>query len=94
VEYSAFGGIKDAERNLTGEGVGTLDEEYLHKVPLPRAPRIQSPGHETCATVTEHDKSDTCYLQVPPIPTWSDLVRSHAGFARSTMLQLPPVWLL
>jgi hypothetical protein len=66
--------------------VGTLDDGYLRKVPLPRAPRIQSPGHVTCATGVERDKSDTCYLQIPRFPTWSDLVGSHAGFARSTML--------
>ena len=72
--------------------VGTLDDGYQRKVPLPRAPRIQSPSHVTCAAVTAHDKHDTCYLQVPRIPTWSDLVRSHAGLARNTMLQLAPVW--
>ncbi len=74
--------------------VGTLDGGYLHKVPLPWASRIQSPGHMTCSAVTEHDKHDTCYLQGPRIPTWSDLVRSHAGFAGSTKLQLAPVWLM
>ncbi len=68
--------------------VGTLDDGYLRKVPLPWAPRIQSPGHVTCAAVMERDKRDTCYLQVPCVPTWSDLVRSHAGLARSMMLQL------
>ena len=41
--------------------VGTLDDGYLCKKPLPRAPWIQSPGHATCAAVTERDKSDTCY---------------------------------
>ncbi len=74
--------------------VGTLDDGYLRKVPLPWAPRIQSPGHVTCTAVTECDKRDTCYLQVPPLPTWSDLVRSHAGLAWSMMLQLAPVWLM
>ncbi len=74
--------------------VGTLDGGYLCKVPLPWAPWIQSPGHVTCPAVTEHDKRDTCYSQGPRIPTWSDLVRSHAGFAGSTMLQLAPVWLM
>jgi hypothetical protein len=72
--------------------VRTLDEGYLRKVPLPWAPRIQSPGHVTCSAVTERDKRDTCYLQVPHIPTRSDCVRSHADFARSTMLELAPVW--
>jgi hypothetical protein len=41
--------------------VGTLDDKYLRKVPLPRALRIQSPGHMTCAAVTERVKSDTCW---------------------------------
>jgi hypothetical protein len=74
--------------------VGTLDGGYKRRVPLPWVLQIQSPGHVTCAAVTERDKHDTFYLQVPRIPTWSDLVRSHAGFARSTMLQLTPVWLM
>ena len=74
--------------------VGTLDIGYLRKVPLSRAPQIQSPGQVTCAAVMAHDIHDTCYLQVPCIPTWSDLVRSHAGYARSMMLQLAPVWLM
>ncbi len=66
--------------------VRTLDGGYLRKVTLPWAPRIQSPGHVTCSAVMVHDKCDTCYLQGPHIPTWSDLVRSHAGFAGSTTL--------
>jgi hypothetical protein len=74
--------------------LGTLNDGYLHKVPLPWAPRIQIPGHVTFAAVTKRDKCDTSYLQVPRIPTWSDIVRSHAGFARSTMPQLAPVWLM
>jgi hypothetical protein len=81
-------------RWLCGGTVGTLDGGYLRKVPLPQVPWIQSPGHVTCSAVMEHDKHDTCYLQVP---RWSDCVRSHAGFARttrSTMLQLAPVWLM
>ncbi len=72
--------------------VGALDDGCLHKVPLPWAPQIQSPGHVPFATVTEHDKRDTCYLQVSSIPMWSDIVRSHVVFARSTMLPLAPVW--
>ncbi len=59
--------------------VGTLKDGYIQKVPLPRAPRIQSASH-MC------DTRDTCYLeQVPRIPTWSDLVRSLAGLGRSTL---------
>ncbi len=66
--------------------VGTLNDGYIQKVPLPRVPvllprvpRIQSASH-MCHT------HDTCYYaQVPRIPTWSDLVRSFAGLGRSTL---------
>jgi hypothetical protein len=62
--------------------VGTLKDGYIRKVPLLRAPRIQSASH-VC------DTRDTCYLeQVPRIPTWSDLVRSLAGLGRSTLRPL------
>ncbi len=74
--------------------VGTLEDKYLHKVPLPWAPHIKSLSIMTCATVTTCDSRDTCYLQVLRIPMWSDLVRSHAGNARSTMLLLTPVRLM
>ncbi len=76
------------------DGVETLDGRYLGNAPLPEAPWIQSPAHVTCAAVTVCDLRDTCYLQVPPIPTWSDLVRPHAGYNRSMMLQLAPIWLM
>ena len=69
-------------------GVGTQDGGYLNKVPLPRAPLIQS----TAALMTGNPA--TCYLQVPRIPTWSDLARSHIGAIRSTMLPLAPRWLM
>jgi hypothetical protein len=74
--------------------VGTLDDGYLCKVSLPRAPGMQSPGHMTCAAVTEHVKSDTCYSQVPGILTWSDLVQLQLGGSRSAMLPLAPRWLM
>jgi hypothetical protein len=75
-------------------GVGALDDGYLRKVPLPRAPWIQSLGHVTCAAVMEHVKSDTCYLQIPRNLTWSDLVQSQLGGARSVMLLLAPHWIM
>jgi hypothetical protein len=40
--------------------VGTLDDGYLCKVLLPRAPQIQSPGPVTCAAVMAREKWDTC----------------------------------
>ncbi len=61
-------------------------EEYFcwnpqRRVPLPRAPRIQHTRHMTNVT------HDTCYLvQVPRIPTWSDLTRSLVGLGRKTLL--------
>jgi hypothetical protein len=51
---------------LTG-CVGTLDGGYQHKVPLSRAPRLQSTVLMTCTA--PHKSRDTCYLQVPRIPT-------------------------
>jgi hypothetical protein len=33
--------------------VGTLDDGYLRKVPLPGAPRVQSAVHVTCAALWE-----------------------------------------
>ncbi len=52
------------ERPSTLKGcVGTLKDGYVHKVPLPRAPRIQHASH------TSHVIHDTPYLaQVPRIP--------------------------
>jgi hypothetical protein len=72
--------------------VGTLDGGYIHKVPLPRAPQLQSTALVTCAA--PRDLHNTYYLQVPRIPTWSDLVRSHLGVPRSTMLPIAPHWLM
>ncbi len=46
--------------------VGTLDGGYIRKVPLPRAPRLQSTALVTCAV--PRDSRDTCHLQVPRIP--------------------------
>ncbi len=74
--------------NSPGAPVGTLAGGYLNKVPLPRVPLLQS----TAALMTGN--RDTCYLQVPRIPTWSDLARSHLGAIRSTMLPLTPRWLM
>ncbi len=59
--------------------VGALKNGYIRKVPLPRAPRIQSASH------MQH-VHDTCYYtQVPRFPTLSDLARSLAGLSRSML---------
>jgi hypothetical protein len=60
--------------------VGTLNEGYVRKVPLPRAPLIQSTSHMTCNVRVTRDTGNTCYLeQVPWISTWHDLSRSIAS---------------
>ncbi len=66
--------------------VGTQAGGYLNKVPLPKVPLLQSTAAlVTCAVP---HVNPTCYLQVPRIPTWSDLTRSYLGAIRSTMLPL------
>jgi hypothetical protein len=71
--------------------VGTLQNGYICKVPLPRVvPRIQSASH-----VTGHGAdSDTCFLQVPLVPTWCDLRRLLQGLGRKQLLPLFPYWLM
>jgi hypothetical protein len=65
---------------------------------VPAAPRIQGGGHVTShGPVTRDDVSepDTCYLQVPLVPTWSNLIRSLTGLGRCPqIIPFSPVWLL
>jgi hypothetical protein len=49
--------------------VETLNDGYLRKVPLPRAPRIQSPDHVTCHIQVTRDNPNTGYSQASRIPT-------------------------
>ncbi len=42
--------------------VGTLKDEYVCNVPLPRAPRIQSANHVTSNERVMIDSQDTCYF--------------------------------
>jgi hypothetical protein len=74
---------------------------YLRSTPLayvPAAPRIQSGGHVTShgpVTRDEVPEPDTCYLQVPRVPTWSGLIRSLTGLGRCPrIIPFSPVWLL
>ncbi len=69
--------------------VGTLKDGYVRNVPLPRAPWIQSASHVTSKKQVTIDSHDTCYLQVPCVPTWSDLSRSLAGLGRTILLFSP-----
>ncbi len=83
--------------------VGTLKDGYVRNVPLPRAPRIQSANHVTSNKQVVIDSQDTCYLQVPRVPTWRDLTRLLTGLGRNILpshsqntcyLQVPrvPMW--
>jgi hypothetical protein len=69
--------------------VETLEGGYVHNVPLPRVPQLQSASLMTSKTGIQ----DTCYSQVTRIPTWSDLTRSLAGMG-SRMLPFAHVWLM
>ena len=80
------------QRAANNDPVGTQDGGYLRKVPLPRIPLRQSTALMSYASALGNPH--TCYLQVPRIPTWSDLMRSHLGAIRSTMLPLAPRWLM
>ncbi len=88
--------------------VGTLKDGYIRNVPLPRVPRIQSAilatlepsrcimaGHEPSrCTMVGNASAITYYLQVPRVPTWSNLTRSLSGFGRRTLLPFFPVRLM
>ena len=73
--------------------VGTLKDGYIRNVPLPRVPQIQSTSEHVASAATAMQNShDTCYLQVPRVPTWSDLVRSLSGLGRRSLRPFSPVW--
>jgi hypothetical protein len=75
--------------------VGTLNDGYVRKVPLPCAPLIQSTRQVTCNVTVTRDTGDTCYLeQVPRIPTWHNLPRSIARICRTIILPLLHVGLI
>ena len=38
--------------------------------------------------------TEAAYSQVPRVPTWSDLTRSHLGVLRSSILPIAPRWLM
>jgi hypothetical protein len=73
----------------SNKDVGTLDGGYVHKVSLPKVSRLQSTSLMTSKTET----LGTCYLQVPHVPTWSNLTRLLAGVGRR-LLPFLPVWLM
>ncbi len=74
---------------------GTLNDGYVRRVPLPRAPQIESTDHVTCNVTVTRNVANTCYLgQVPRIPWWHDLYRSLASVAITTILPFLPLWLI
>jgi hypothetical protein len=74
--------------------VGTLDGGYVRNIPLPRVPQVQSASLVTSTSCKTMDSAiDSCYSQVPCVPTWSDLARSLAGLGRN-ILSCSPVWLM
>jgi hypothetical protein len=84
--------LPQAVRLSTLKGcVGTLQNGYIRNVPLPRVvPRVQSASH-----VTSHGADpDTCYSQVPRVPTCSNLSRSLQGLGGRQLLPIFPCWLM
>ncbi len=73
--------------------VGTHNR-YICKVPLPRAPWIESTVQVTCNMQITRDNPNTCYSWVPWIPIWSDPSRSLTRLGRTTILPFAPVWLM
>jgi hypothetical protein len=71
--------------------VGTLQNVYIQNVPLPRVvPWIQSASH-----MTSHGADpDTCYSQVPRVPTCSNLSRLLQGLGGRQILPLFLCWLI
>jgi hypothetical protein len=68
--------------------VGTLQNEYIRNVPLPRvAPRIQSASH----VMSHGAEPNTCYLQVPRVPTCRDPNRLLKGLGGNGPCLFSPV---
>jgi hypothetical protein len=55
--------------------VGTLQNGYLRKVPLPRVPRGQSTSPAAAAATVQANPQDTSYLPDPRIPLYNNLSR-------------------
>jgi hypothetical protein len=63
--------------------VGTLKGGYVCNVPL-RVPQIQS-----ASLATAREPPNTCYSQVPRVPTWGDITRLLAGLGRKFLPFMP-----
>ena len=71
--------------------VGTLDDGYIRKVPLPKIPWIQNTSHMTNLCVVA-GQQDNCYREYPHVPTWRNLNRMIAGLGRSILVLYPGRW--
>jgi hypothetical protein len=75
--------------------VGTLNDKYVRKVPLPHAPLIQSTRLVTRNVTATCDTGNTCYLgHVTRILRWHDQPRLIARICRTTIMPLLPVGLI
>jgi hypothetical protein len=54
--------------------VGTLENGYLRKVPLPRVPRSKSTSPVVVAATVLANPLDTGYLPDPRIPLYNNLI--------------------
>jgi hypothetical protein len=61
--------------------VGTLEDGYVRKVPLPRVPRIQSASLVVSAMIHKNP-AHTGYLPIARIPVWSNSLGLLAGLGR------------
>ena len=73
----------------TLQGVGTLKDGYIRRVPLPRVTRIQSTSPVACATI-HRNPTHTGYSPIARIPTWSDMIESLSGLGRCIERCIPP----
>jgi hypothetical protein len=69
--------------------VGTLEDGYIRRVPLPRVPRVQSASHLVTEPVTMNPVH-TGYSPIARIPTWSEMIESLSGFGRCIERYIPP----
>jgi hypothetical protein len=67
---------------MTRQSVGTLQNGYLHKVPLPRVPHHQSTSPAAVAATFLANPTDTNYSPDPQIPLYNNLTRLLLGVGK------------
>jgi hypothetical protein len=70
-------------------GVGTFKDGCIHRVPLPRVPRVQSTSPVACST-THMNPIHTGYSPVKRILKWSDMLGPLSGLGRCIERYIPP----